>query len=75
MKGAKDIVQRHYICHSNINRFRGLVVIMGGVGSGGYKNSPGDIETHSAWTLMDPVPGTAQVMNLSSNDSYVRTDD
>jgi hypothetical protein len=34
---------------------------MGGAGSGGYKNSPGDVETHSAWDLIDPIPGTAQV--------------
>jgi hypothetical protein len=35
---------------------------MGGAGSGGYKNSPGDVETHSAWTLIEPVAGGAQVM-------------
>lgn len=38
------------------------LITMGGVGSGGYKNSPGDVETHSAWTLIEPIPGTAQVM-------------
>jgi hypothetical protein len=37
---------------------------MGGVGSGGYKNSPGDVETHSAWNLVDPLPGTPQVQTL-----------
>jgi hypothetical protein len=35
---------------------------MGGAGSGGYKNSPGDVETHAAWTLIEPIAGTAQVM-------------
>jgi hypothetical protein len=38
---------------------------MGGVGSGGYKNSPGDVETHSAWNLIDPLPGTPQVQTTS----------
>ena len=32
---------------------------MGGPGSGGYKNSPGDTETHSAWDIIaqDPESG------------------
>jgi hypothetical protein len=39
-------------------------ISMGGPGSGGYKNSPGDIDTHSAWMLIDPLPGTPQVCRL-----------
>lgn len=38
---------------------------MGGAGSGGYKNSPGDVETHSAWDLIDPLPGGFQVPKLA----------
>lgn len=34
---------------------------MGGPGSGGYKNSPGDTETHSAWDIILQDPESGQV--------------
>lgn len=34
---------------------------MGGPGSGGFKNSPGDTETHSAWDIIAQDPDSGQV--------------
>lgn len=34
---------------------------MGGPGSGGYKNAPGDVETHSAWEIIPQDPDSGQV--------------
>ena len=34
---------------------------MGGPGSGGYKNKPGDTETHSAWDIIPQDPDGTQV--------------
>ena len=34
---------------------------MGGPGSGGYKNSPGDTETHAAWDIIQPESDSTQV--------------
>lgn len=34
---------------------------MGGPGSGGYKTSPGDVETHSAWDIITADPESGQV--------------
>lgn len=34
---------------------------MGGPGSGGYKTSPGDTETHSAWDIIAQDPDSGQV--------------
>lgn len=34
---------------------------MGGPGSGGYKNAPGDIDTHSAWEIVQADPESTQV--------------
>lgn len=34
---------------------------MGGPGSGGYKNKPGDTETHSAWDIIPQDPDGSQV--------------
>ncbi|KAL9116214.1 MAG: hypothetical protein Q9227_000585 [Pyrenula ochraceoflavens] len=33
---------------------------MGGPGSGGYKNSPGDVDVHEAWELLDMDPSSNQ---------------
>lgn len=34
---------------------------MGGPGSGGYKNAPGDTETHSAWDILPQDSDSGQV--------------
>lgn len=34
---------------------------MGGPGSGGFKNAPGDIETHAAWDVIQLEDGNNQV--------------
>jgi hypothetical protein len=34
---------------------------MGGPGSGGYKNAPGDTETHAAWDVVEQGDGSTQV--------------
>lgn len=34
---------------------------MGGPGSGGYKNAPGDTETHAAWEVIGQEDGNTQV--------------
>jgi hypothetical protein len=34
---------------------------MGGPGSGGYKNAPGDTETHAAWEVTGQEDGNTQV--------------
>ncbi|KIV97657.1 hypothetical protein PV10_01376 [Exophiala mesophila] len=38
---------------------------MGGPGSGGYKNKPGDTETHSAWDIIPQDPGAPQINKLA----------
>lgn len=38
---------------------------MGGPGSGGFKNAPGDTETHSAWDVIEHEDGNTQVGALS----------
>jgi hypothetical protein len=35
--------------------------MMGGPGSGGFKNAPGDTETHSAWDVIEQEDGNTQV--------------
>jgi hypothetical protein len=34
---------------------------MGGPGSGGFKNAPGDTETHGAWDVIEQEDGNTQV--------------
>ena len=34
---------------------------MGGPGSGGFKNAPGDTETHDAWDVIEQEDGNTQV--------------
>ena len=34
---------------------------MGGPGSGGFKNAPGDTETHAAWDVIEQEDGNTQV--------------
>jgi len=34
---------------------------MGGPGSGGFKNAPGDTETHAAWDVLEQEDGNTQV--------------
>lgn len=43
-----------------------VAFIMGGPGSGGYKNSPGDTETHAAWEIVQQDPGSTQVRSIAS---------
>lgn len=38
---------------------------MGGPGSGGFKNSPGDVDVHDAWEVLEADPNNAQVMTTT----------
>jgi hypothetical protein len=38
---------------------------MGGPGSGGFKNAPGDTETHAAWDVIELEDGNTQVRAVS----------
>ena len=40
---------------------------MGGPGSGGFKNAPGDTETHAAWDVIEQEDGNTQVGIAKSN--------
>lgn len=39
---------------------------MGGPGSGGFKNAPGDTETHAAWDVIEQEDGNTQVRAILS---------
>lgn len=46
---------------------------MGGPGSGGYKNAPGDVETHSAWEIIAQDPDSQQASSDINVQVIVRS--